>query len=435
MDSSSSTNSTNSLGRRATLAAGALVLLGLLVRLYNSQVFPALWGADGYGHTSYIDLILDKGTLPDPADSWQAYHPPGYYFLSAMAAKTMGWLELPKRYRAGQLLSTLAGSLTLLACFVASRKILPSYSLLPPLFLAVLPAAVMASAMAYNVSLAMALTATFLALLLRYWDESPCWTSEISLALVLGAAVLVRTDATVLGVLLVWRSVRLALKTPPEGRSKIYWNSEVAAGFLLSIALLTGISGWFFTRNLAEHGHLLVSNLDPDMYPYDSTSTLGLPNFFRLRFMLDSGSTVWLNPVQPEGMSSLPATLYVSLWTDHNKIWRSKESLSQLRLIAGLLPSVLVLIGIWSVKDEPSWHPVFGVMAANMAACAWLITKIPTYTGYKAIYLYPSFTAWALLFGAGIRQLNTRPRLQAASISLCFVSSAFLLYSLIWVGG
>ena len=413
------------------------LLLGIavLIRWRNWVVFPHAVGLDGYGHSNYLDLILERNRLPLPIDGWQTYHPPGYYQMSAWVAQILGWAQAPDRYQAGKLVSALAGFLTLFALYQVSKRLLPEFRCWPILFMAVLPASVTVSAMVYNMSAALALATCFIVLIVLLWDTPPTFSSEVSLGLCLGAAVLVRTDAAPLGLLLILRAFHLARKTGVTVKGPVPWPVQVMAGLGLSLAVLGSVTSWFFLRNLSLHGHFLVANLDPDVFPYPHTSNLGLPGFFTPRFLVDTGGmTLWSNPLQPEGISSLTGSLYASFWTDHSGTWLSFRALAPWRLLAGVPPSLLCLIGLKAVWKQPSWRPVLLVFSVNVMTGLWLINKVSTYTGYKAIYLYASFPVWSLLSAAGLRHLSQKSQTWARSTQLLLlVCYAFLAASLVWM--
>lgn len=417
-------------------APWVLLILVILVRWRNWVVYPHMVGSDGYGHCNYLDLILEMDALPTPLDGWQTYHPPGYYQLSAWVAQLFGWEQAPSRYQAGKLVSALAGIFSIFAVERMSRRLLPDFRCWPILFMAILPASVVVSAMVYNMSTALALATGFVALIVYFWDQPPSFLSAVSLGLCLGLAVLTRTDAAPLGLLLILRAWNLFLTPAPENIGPVPWRWQVLAGLGLSLAVLGTVTSWFFLRNLSQFGHPLVANLDHNVYPYPHTSTLDLPGFFSPRFLVDTGgSRLWLNPVQPEGMSSLTACIYASFWTDHTGSWPSQNTLGPWRLVAGILPSILCLLGLWSVLEKPPWRPVLSVFAVNILTGLWLINKVSTYTGYKAVYLYASFPVWALLSGAGLKWVQERNAGVGQALQfgllLCY---GFLTASLVWVG-
>ena len=74
------------------------------------------------------------------------------------------------------------------------------------------------------------------------------------------------------------------------------------------------------------------------------------------------------------------------------------------------------------------------VFSVNVMTGLWLINKVSTYTGYKAIYLYASFPVWSLLSAAGLRHLSQKSQTWARSTQLLLlVCYAFLAASLVWM--
>jgi len=58
-----------------------IVILALLVRLHNVQIYNTWWADDGGGHLQYLQTLLTKYRLPTPAESYLAWHEPLYYLL------------------------------------------------------------------------------------------------------------------------------------------------------------------------------------------------------------------------------------------------------------------------------------------------------------------------------------------------------------------
>ncbi len=404
------------------------VALLLLVRLTNWVDYPHLAGFDGYGHSAYLDHLLDEDELPDASRSWQTYHPPGYYMTGATAARVLGWTDLPDRYQAGKLVSALAGALAVLGLIPAARHLLGDKASWSCWFLAALPASIMVGAMVYNGSLAICMATLYLTLLVLLWDRPPTLASESALGLIAGLAVLVRTDAAALGAMLIFRAA-LALRR--RGKAQAL---SILLGMVLSISIMGILDGWFFQRNLARFGHPVVANLDPDLYPYPHRSGLNFPGEIKTRLYLDPGGRIWSTPHTPVGVSSITASIYVSMWSDHTRSWSSRTHLNKGRLIAGVPLMLLALLGLWSVWGRKRWEPVLVMFGLNLATAYWLINKVPTYTGFKSFYLYPSFAITALFFGAGLSWCQERDsRLGMAMTALASCSLLFLGYSM-WRG-
>lgn len=77
------------LGSRfITVLLLAVVLLQLA---YLSQTPFDLRAHDVGGHVDYIKFISIKGSLPEPWDCWQCYHPPFYYILASIIGSFIGF--------------------------------------------------------------------------------------------------------------------------------------------------------------------------------------------------------------------------------------------------------------------------------------------------------------------------------------------------------
>lgn len=405
-----------------------VLLLALVVRTHDWASYPFVYGMDAHGHAAYLDILLDEGHQPDPSESWATYHPPGYYLISAATAKLLGWSSPPQRYEAAKLVSALAGVIALAFVYLAARKLTPENSSWSVLFLATLPLALTMSCQVYNGSLALMLVTGYLAFMILIWEEPPTIPSEATAGILLGLAVLVRTDAAVLGALLLWRSGRLAWKAREEKTAL----RDVLVGLLFSLSLLGILTGWFFQKNIAQFNKPLVSNLAQTTFPVFRTGTLGLPGQLTVRNFLDTGGSIWQKPVAPIGMSSVPACLYASFWSTHCVGWPSLEGLASWRLLAGVLPSFVCLLGLGVTIRRESWQPLYGAMALNILAMFGLITNLPTYTGYKAVYLYPCFLPLALAFAAGLSHLEQHHQRVAVPVKMASAACLGFLSGSLW---
>ncbi|MBN2536552.1 MAG: hypothetical protein JXB88_26960 [Spirochaetales bacterium] len=68
----------------------SLFLFAFIIRIiYFSHTDPYTRTDDIYGHLDYIEFIAEKTSFPAISDLEQSYHPPFYYFISAMFRKLL----------------------------------------------------------------------------------------------------------------------------------------------------------------------------------------------------------------------------------------------------------------------------------------------------------------------------------------------------------
>lgn len=71
-----------------------LFTIALVLRIiYFSHTDPFVRTADAAGHFEYIEFIAEKMTLPAISELEQSYHPPLYYFISAVLRKILSALD------------------------------------------------------------------------------------------------------------------------------------------------------------------------------------------------------------------------------------------------------------------------------------------------------------------------------------------------------
>lgn len=402
------------------------VLLLLVVRLRDALVRPPWHGYDAYAHLDYLSVVA-SGRLPLPDESWAAYHAPFYYLLSGRLANLLGMDPV----RVAMVVSGLAGVAAVGLTYRIARRLSPDLAWPATLIVAMLPASIMAGGMVYNLALGEALWALFLLLWLEAWlAPRPRLGLEIALGLVAGLGLMTRPEGIgmpfFLGVLWLHRLWR--------GQAR----RDATLSMLCSQALFAGIASWFYLRNLAAFGRPFVHNADPDTFPLfytDRSLFLTLPGFRGLYHYVDPGFHLWVQPCAPGAYSSFPAIVYASIWWDYFQAFleRTPVWLGQLCLLGGVVPTLLVFVGLWGAwrRRGPAW----ALPAALVFGWAGVLTvgitlKLATYCADKGSYFYPGFIPGALLAAQGLLWLEQgRPRLGRLLRILLVVTALFYAWA------
>lgn len=354
----------------------AAVLAVLAMRLHNAFAFPVERGYDFVGHLQAVRVVAQEGRLPLPTDGWAGYHPPLYYLLG-------GVLGHP------QLLSTLASLAAILLIWWPARRLAPGYELAALAFVAALPAEVIVSPMVYNVPLGYFFASLFLALAVEVWlRPAPGLGWAVGLGLVAGLGVLARPDCLML---MVFQAVLWGVRRR--------WLH-----LLLGSGVAVGTCGWWFLRNLAGYGRLVLANTDPELFPhFFSESWLYLPGFRSAGYYLWPDLSVWLYPAFPQGYPSYWGTMFGSLWWDYYGCFYPTVPIwgARLYLVAGVAGLALVA---WGLREAP--FPLWLNLGLTLALQLAHSLRLPEDGAVKAVYLYTAFTALGLVFALGCRRLD-----------------------------
>lgn len=382
-----------------------VILILLVVRWHNAQVYPYTRGFDHSGHSRYLRQVALEGFLPNSQEGWSGYHPPLYYITSSAVAHALGWTDPEGLPRAAQLVSALASILAVLLAYPAARRLVPGYEEYVVLFLAALPAEIMLAAMVYNVTFGYLFANLFLCLAIDAWREPrPVVWREILLGVVAGLAMLSRPDGSVLPLILTALWIGRMVRVPEQWKE--YTLSYAVGGFLVC-----GMVGWFFLRNLQLYGRPFVFACDADIFPYYYTNMLiTMPGFRTLWFYAGPDLGWWLEPGFPGAFTSFLGVTFASSWWDYfyNFYQTTPVGLARLFLVAGMLLTLVALRGLWRRLDQGAWWMVTASIGLTWAFYLAMTASLPLDTAVKSTYIYTSFLATALCFGAGVSELSPR---------------------------
>ncbi|MFH1745693.1 MAG: hypothetical protein ABIG44_01480 [Planctomycetota bacterium] len=308
--------------KRASWPTHAVLIFGVLLRLGLALATPPERAYDN--HFEPVEVMLEKGRLPDAADCWECYQPPAYYVVSAA-----GWLvarqipglagETPEELehlgrRTQQFISMLAGCATLYVCLGIYRRFrrLAAYEALGMALIALLPRHIYMSAMATNDAFTYLVASVAIYALLRV--QAAGWlTRGCLIAGGLAGLTVLSKGYGWMTVMAAWMAVWLFTRTAEQGLER--WRRELKRPLILvvSATLLVGI--WPTVRNLWIFDQFQVDNFELQDSPmrFLPPGSVRETSFFSLR-----PRALLARPwVHVSHMDSVWTALYGRLWFDY----------------------------------------------------------------------------------------------------------------------
>lgn len=233
-----------------------IALFGWLRMLYAFATPWLVRSYDATGHLEYVQYLLTHATLPPRLGGWEFYHPPLYYILNALAAKTVEVFAQVPLHIVMQIVSAVLAVATVPVIFWIANK-LPSHAShsknIVLYTVLALPGFVFFAGRVNNDVLLLALQLLVVLLCLKFWEKKSMrlWYLAIFLS---GCAVLTKTSGAVL---LPFVAATLLLHPKIRLREKLLRS-------VLGLLLFLGLTMWFFVPQLLENGvqrTSLVGNL------------------------------------------------------------------------------------------------------------------------------------------------------------------------------
>jgi Dolichyl-phosphate-mannose-protein mannosyltransferase len=254
---------------RDRLPEAAALLVGILLRISMATTYDVNQGFDFGGHWVCADYLARHGALAPLMLSAACYHPPLYYLVVAAMIKiglgtgAAGWL------------AALLGIGRLVVVWIGLERWLPESRLARVVALftaAVIPVGVQLDGMVTNETLSTLLCA--LAIVATPAAVEGARTGRVRpaawLALWLGLALVTKFSASVLIVALVLAGALEMGPTPARWREALRARWRPLA---VGLAIVLGLSGWFFVRNERLYGQPAPTGYDgilrPNMAPFE----------------------------------------------------------------------------------------------------------------------------------------------------------------------
>jgi len=446
--------------RGLPLAYGSLFALAVALRLMLCWANPPENAFDD--HFEPIRMIMKTGAIPAKDACFECYHPPVFYWTSAMIGKAARALGLSDAgtMKLLQLLVCIAGILTVAVCYpIVQRFPLPDRAkLLAFGTVCLLPRHIYMSAMHGNDTLAYLLAALAVYLALVMFERNAPPAIVVAVGAVVTVAIFTKYTSVALlpamavALLRAWRGAAIA----PHRRLLIAALGTVVLPSLLLAGSMAGNLqryGTVFPWNVSIYDPSLHRPRDPggiDFFsfkPWEKVDDLVLVPGELHSFWTLVYSGMWFD-TEPYFVSYLDAN---EPWWERYYAWYRGEgpypgrnpSISRLTritgagfILLGLVPAALVLLGLglalsgaWRrlLPDTPAMSVALSLLvsllAFNVAGLIALTLRLPVYNAMKPSYLLtatPSFMISLALGAAWCGRSETWRRILGVAFGILF---------------
>jgi len=397
--------------RTFTVVAIVVLMLGAAVRLHNGLHYPVLASYDGFAHFTYVWYLAATGHVPLPTAGWEFFQPPLYYAAMAVLWTALVGVDPVTRLHAGVTIVALAGLVHAAVVWDVVRRRAPDdrrLQLVALAFMVFVPVQLYSAAFLGNEGLTAVLCSLAFWMLLAVLRR-PTWPRNVALGVLLGLALLTKITAlaVVAGAL-----ITLGAKSLGGVRPEVTRRHLVAV-----LATLVLVAGWYYARNVEHYGtpfvmsrRELMLRLVEDSHPQARRSVAEYVLFDPMIFRRPMWPRGMAGVDDPAGWSralhdSVWTGLYANTWFDGFGGWvvpRITDSevarrAGQALLVLGLLPTVLVVVGIGSACAELRRRGWDDVLVATVATFAPMLAifvvgthTVPIAAAVKATYLMPA---------------------------------------------
>ena len=387
-----------------------------------SQIFVALnfdsakYMPDAISHLDYVKLLEESWRAPLAEEGWQMYHPPLYYFLSALISTAMKQLTSAAIVGPSlQLFSTLAGLGTIVVAGVLITRLLPEST--PAARIMGFAIAAFAPIGFYmnphisnEVFAGFMIASSYLLASVLLFDREQTIKSAFLLGIVGGLGMLSKYTGLFINLSI---GALLALRYLSNENGKERRKTLVFALQFVGFVLL--VCGWFYVRNYVQYGDPFIGNWDAASgFQYEQ------PPGYRTLGFYDPTQPFLLQEPERARWQSFLGGMYASFWMDiHNFVldrgMSSIASLGTLLLWLGLIPTVGIVIGFllacrFLLREE--WdHPLLLLVLGSVWTCSAIVSftlELPflsTVNGYFLLSLIPAIGVFA---GLGLHWMGQR---------------------------
>ncbi len=414
-----------------------LAILGIndIVRL------PAGFGYETSAHLDYIRFILDRHSLPLGAqEGWQMFQAPLYNLLSApFYCLLRRWFSddaCIKLLRVEALPCLLA---LVELCYRALRRIYPDRNDLQIaglLFAALLPMDIYMCQFIGNEPLSAALTAAAVVYGMGLLSSAKADLKKdlfIS-GILLGAALLAKTSAAVLGLPFLWLAIDLSsLRTSKS----LVGQAAANAGLIGAGAAVAAL--WYYARNWLLLGKPFIMG---SWERQGAAAWWQEPGYRVIGHFLAFGESL-RHPIYA-GLSGFWDALYSTFWldgfltgmTDFSTrppwdFW-AMNSLAWLSLLPMLALCLGAARAVNGARTDPRLRFAAVCVIAYLLASAWIFLRVGNYSAVKASYLCGLAPAFGVLAAAGFERL-ARPRPARPIVWACLACWAVSSYAAFFV--
>jgi hypothetical protein len=425
--------------RSARMALLAMAVLAILsIGVHNVKSFPYEKSCfDGKMHVDYIKYVAETWRVPLATQGWEMYHPPLYYFLSAIVYRLLDGAHHEILFlKAIQGLGFLSGLACILFTWLILRICLKgnySMQLFGLSVSAFLPMLIYMSPNISNEVFSAAMMAFSLYLLIRFgFQDTIAIKHSVVLGAVFGLAMLSKYTAflfllVALGVFL----LRIILRSGHRRR-------EMAV-LLIFTTVVFAVCGWFYVRNAVLFHNPFVANWDAQSgYHVEQP-----PGYRTLGFFMEFGGVLTHAP-ELSRWSSFWDGYYGSMWMDtHFSMLDHRDkkanSYGSVLLALALLPSAAMLLGLYRVLQRivisRAFQPEMAIVIAVLIGIFAMIhfsLRVPSVTNSKAFYSLALLPAFGVFAGTGLSEMAGNLKKFSPILHLCLFALFALTGYLFW---
>ena len=322
---------------------GALLLLGIGMRINNALRFRVELGFDAAGNLEYLQHLQSSWSLPSPELLWSASHPPFFYYAAAAFWRGLSAIGLDGGLLPSlPLLLSAIGLLTVAAGMTLVRRADPDdglRALVAGALVLFLPVHLYMSPMIGEEVLLSALVAWVVVLAASRAPGLPGAAETALVGLLCGLALLTKLSGILVAAAVVFTWLLAA-------RSRGQWSAALSRSALLAGVVLA-VGGWFYLNNWISHGYLYPQDLAIHQGIFDfPPGERGVLDY--LRFPLATFTDPQL--LNPDLLRSVWGSTYATVFFDgHRHFLPNSVGASRVGgaiLLLALLPTAAFLVGL-----------------------------------------------------------------------------------------
>lgn len=425
--------------------AALMFAIGAAIRVNNAMVFSPVRSYDGYAHFSYIWFMAENWRVPLSTAGWEFFQPPLYYAFMAWLWNWLAPLDPVLRLRLGTLAIALLGLSHAMVSYAIVRRYLPENRLAQLAaagLMLFLPVHLYSAGFLGNEYLCAVFCSVSLLALLWLLRKPTAWRAVV-LGLCLGVAMLTKfTGLVVVAGAFATIGARAVVRRQ--------WPQALRTAAIVGVAMIS-VCGWYYARNVYLYGTPFKMSRETFLLQrYERLQAKGRRGI--LEYVLFD-PVILRRPQWPRGVplvqerslevpysaarESVLTGVYANAWFDGYGGWVLPSVTQsdvvrhsgQALLTLGLIPSILVLVGlaraIGRLRRE-GWDDVLVAQLTTFGAMVAILVQgthaVPTHAAVKATYLMPVSVIFGFWFALGLDWLQARyPRWLRGVVAACVV--------------